>query len=199
MPGHPDPKQRRVLNLNRIGPGRFVFTALMLTAAAWSQLVGGLGAQAPQKLPTGRAEDARPTTVSLYFTDQDQAALLAEQRQLPPTNSPAALGKAIIRELASGPANKNLVRTLPGPDCLRGLFITPDKTAYVDLDREKWQQHPGGVQSDMLAIYAIVNSLVLNMAEIETVKILPQGSQPINPAGHLDLRYPLKANILLIR
>jgi len=146
-----------------------------------------------------QAEISRVVTVSLYFAGRDRLALLAEQRQLPRPKNPVAHGRTIIRELAAGPRNDNLRPTLPDSSRLRSFFIAPDKTAYVDLGSDMWAHHPGGVQSDILALYSIVNSLVLNMAEIDAVKILTPDSEPVIPAGHLDLRYPLKADILLIR
>lgn len=173
---------------------RLIIPALCLLAAP------GLAART---FSTGGADDgpekARAVTVSLYFADPVRFALLAEQRQLPGPQNPLALGRAIIRELATGPRDKHLARALPDGAVLRAFFIDSDKTAYVDLNSAMWAQHPGSVQSDILAIYSIVNSLVLNMAEIDTVKILNIGREPITAAGHLDLRYPLKANILLIR
>lgn len=174
--------------------------ALVLIPAVCGLCPPSLFAQTPlTSQAPDQAEISRAITVSLYFGDKDHFALLAEQRELQPPKSPVALGRTIIRELTAGPHNNNLVRTLPDSDILRTFFIASDKTAYVDLDSEMWAHHPGGVQSDILAIYAIVNSLVLNMVEIDAVKILILGREPILPTGHLDLRYPLKANILLIR
>ena len=161
----------------------------------------GLDAQTPPSGEPGtvRPETARAVVLSLYFADSERFALLAEQRQLPYPENPVAFGKTIIRELTTGPRGKHLLRTLPDGDILRAFFIDTDKTAYVDLNAAMWARHPGGVQADMLAIYSIVNSLVLNMAEIDAVKIMSRGREPIPTDGHLDLHYPLKADILLIR
>jgi hypothetical protein len=171
-----------------------ISAALCLLTAPGLCARASTGGQVPDGLETDRA-----VTLSLYFADPARFALLAEQRQLPRPENPLALGRAIIGELVAGPYNKHLVRTLPDGAILRALFIDADKTAYVDLDNTMWARHPGSVQSDILAVYSIVNSLVLNMAEIDTVKILSRGREPIPAAGHLDLRYPFKANILLIR
>jgi len=162
-------------------------TAACLSTAA------GVSAQ------TARPVDTREMTISLYFADPTRFALQAEQRQIRRPETPTDLGKLIVRELTSGPQKQALGRTLPAGDVLRTLFIGGDRTAYVDFNHTMWQKHPGGIQADMLAIYSIVNSLVLNMAEIEAVQFLNLGREPLPTAGHLDLRYPLKANILLIR
>ena len=180
--------------------GILIVMAMIMIPALGLLAVPCLYAQASPdgEVPDG-LETARAVTVSLYYADNTRFALLAEQRQLPRSKNPVALGRTILRELAAGPLDKHRVRTLPKGDILKTFFIGSDKTAYVDLNTEMWTHHPGGVQADMLAIYSIVNSLVLNMAEIDAVKILSADREPIPAAGHLDLRYPLKANILLIR
>ena len=177
-----------------------IVMAMIMIAALGLLALPCLYAQAsPGGEVPGGLETARTVTVSLYYADNARFALLSEQRQLSRSESPVALGRTIIRELSAGPLDKQRVRTLPKGELLKTFFIDSDKTAYVDLNPEMWTHHPGGVQADMLAIYSIVNSLVLNMAEIDAVKILSPGREPVPAAGHLDLRYPLKANILLIR
>jgi len=39
------------------------------------------------------------------------------------------------------------------------------------------ENHPGGCKSELMTIYSIVNSLILNVSEIEAVKILIGGNQ----------------------
>jgi len=148
---------------------------------------------------TARSARTQEMTISLYFADPARFALQAEQRQILRPETPTDLGKVIVRELTTGPQKQGLRRTLPAGNVLRTFFISGDRTAYVDFNNTMWQKHPGGIQADTLAIYSIVNSLVLNLAEIEAVQFLNLGREPLPTAGHLDLRYPLKANILLIR
>jgi len=200
MPKRPGYKIGRTPDFRLSRAGGLAMVAMIMIPALCLLAATGPYAQTP---PGGEVADepetARAVTVSLYFADHTRFALLAEQRQLPRSENPVGLGRAIIGELAAGPRDKHLVRALPNSHILRTFFIGADKTAYVDLGNEMWTHHPSGVQSDILAIYSIVNSLVLNMAEIDAVKILRLGREPITAAGHLDLRYPLKANILLIR
>jgi hypothetical protein len=44
-----------------------------------------------------------------------------------------------------------------------------------------------------------VNSLILNIPEIETVRILVEGKEEATLAGHVDLRFPFQANMLFVR
>jgi hypothetical protein len=61
------------------------------------------------------------------------------------------------------------------------------------------ENHPGGIKLELITIYSIVNSLILNIPAIDAVKILIGGREALTLAGHVDLRFPFKANMLLIR
>ena len=136
--------------------------------------------------------------IHLYFADKDNSFLISEERSLFLSSDPAESGKQIIEALIHGP-QKGLMQTIPGDGKLRALYVTQDGTAYVDLTRAVKEQHPGGVKSEYLTIYSIVNSLILNSSEINAVKILIGGSESLTLAGHIDLSSPFYANMLLIR
>jgi hypothetical protein len=51
----------------------------------------------------------------------------------------------------------------------------------------------------LLTIFSVVNSLILNVSEIDRVKILIDGSETSTLAGHINLQVPFKAHMLLIR
>lgn len=136
--------------------------------------------------------------VYLYFADKSKPFLTAEERELTCSNNPAVLGKAIIEALINGP-QQDLMRTIPADTRLRALYLTRKGVAYVDITDNIRAQHPGGSESELLTIYSIVNSLVLNIPEITTVKVLIDGTESMTLAGHIDLRFPFKANMLIVR
>lgn len=137
------------------------------------------------------------STVHLYFINRENSFLAAEKRELLHSGDSASLAKAIINALIAGP--KHLVRALPADTKLRALFIDQGKTAYVDFHGSIQENHPGGIQSELFSIYSIVNSLVLNIPAIDTVKILLAGHESMTLAGHIDIRFPFKAHMLLVR
>ena len=61
------------------------------------------------------------------------------------------------------------------------------------------ENHPGGSQTEFLTVYSIVNSLALNIPQISSVKILIEGRETMTIAGHIDSRFPFKANMILVR
>jgi spore germination protein GerM len=136
--------------------------------------------------------------VHLYFSDSDNSFLISEERSLSARIRPEALGLQIINALLEGP-KQALERTIPEGTVLRGFYILKNRTAYVDLSREIRERHPGGAKSELMTIYSMVNSLILNIPEIETVKILVEGKEEATLAGHVDLRFPFRANMLFVR
>lgn len=136
--------------------------------------------------------------VHLYFLDSNNSYLIAEERSFPISNHPKKLGLQILEALLDGP-KQTLERAIPEGTELRGFYILENRTAYVDLSQDLRERHAGGANSELMTIYSIVNSLVLNIATIETVKILVEGREVTTLAGHVDLRYPLQANMLYVR
>ncbi len=138
------------------------------------------------------------SVIYLYFSDRENVHLIAEERVLDHSTDPAEFGRQLITGLIKGPT-QGYLRTIPEETILRSLYVTRDGTAYVDFSSTVTEKHPGGVQSELLTIYSIVNSLVLNVNEINRVKILIQGNESLTLAGHIDLNAPFKANMLIVR
>ena len=167
-----------------------LFLTLMVTNA------GADPEQNNQVSPT--IDQIKPSVSHVYFADRDNSYLSAEKRVFTRADSPVDAGRQIIEALIKGP-QKGLVRTTPSGTLLRALYLTPDGTAYVDLNEAVTTRHPGGCKTEILTVYSIVNSLILNIPEIESVKILVDGRETRTLAGHLDIRFPFKADMLLIR
>ncbi|MBS3733268.1 MAG: GerMN domain-containing protein [Desulfobacterales bacterium] len=136
--------------------------------------------------------------VYLYFADPETGYLSSEARRIQRTADTAVFCQKITEALIAGPEN-GLMRTLPGKTELRALYITGGGIAYVDFNGEVSEHHPGGVRSELLSVYSVVNSLILNTDGIRAVKILVNGKEADTLAGHVDIRLPLKAQMLLVR
>jgi spore germination protein GerM len=134
----------------------------------------------------------------LYFADRNHSFLKSEPRVMHQSNDPVEFGRAIVEALIKGP-QKGLVRTIPAGTELSAIYIDPDNVCYVDLSESVTKKHPGGTNSELLTIYSVVNSLILNVSEIKQVKILIEGNEAPTLAGHINLQFPFKAHMLLIR
>jgi hypothetical protein len=155
-------------------------------------------APTPATYSTSPAANAMRRIVHLYFSVPDHSGLTAETRELADPGSPAELGKNIVRALIDGPREKG-ERTLPESTVVRNVFVADDGIAYVDFSNMVAEDHPGGVEMEFISIYSVVNSLVLNLEGISAVKLLIGGQESDTLAGHMDLRFPFKANILFIK
>jgi len=137
--------------------------------------------------------------VHLYFADEADRYLGVEDRVVSHPDSPCRLAHLLLDALFDGPKSK-LNQVLPKGNFLRAVYIDSDnRIAYVDLKQIIVSHFPGGIDQELLAIYAIVNTLTLNIKEIDQVKIIIGGQEANTLAGHLDIRYPYTTNMLIVR
>jgi spore germination protein GerM len=155
---------------------------------------GSLRSQVTKPVPVHEAARRR---VELYFGSAGGHHLQAEGRRIEATD-PIAAAEAMVAGLLQGPETPELVSPIPHGTRLLHLFMTEDGTAYVDCSSELSASHPGGVTAERLTLYAIVNTLAMNLKEIERVQILIEGKAQATLAGHLDIRHPKTADPLLV-
>jgi spore germination protein GerM len=147
---------------------------------------------------SAQVREATSQRVHLYFADQKGNYLQAEERKILAENSISAI-KAIMTALLEGPDDPKLVSTIPSGSRLLHVFVTDDGTAYLDFNLELRRHHPGGVTAERLTLYAIVNSIVLNLEQVERVQLLLEGKTVSTLTGHLDISQTKTANLLIVR
>jgi hypothetical protein len=178
-----------------------VFCTALLTATAPAASEEAVPAQR-KDFPAGIADkppsEFHRALVHLYFADRSGGYLSSEERVMTHPGDDTRFAADIVRALIGGP-RENLVRTLPPETRLRSLFIADDSCCFVDLSSDCRQFHPGGGQTELLSVYSIVNSLVLNIDTVSSVKLLMDGDEVSTLAGHIDVTPSLTADMLLIR
>jgi len=72
---------------------------------------------------------------------------------------------------------------------LRALYLDAAGTAYLDLAPMAAGQKElrASVQEELLAVYALVNTVAQNFTEVRQVRILVDGREVQTLAGHIDL------------
>ena len=60
---------------------------------------------------------------------------------------------------------------------IRAFFILDPGTAYIDFGIDAFDNHPGGVGNELLSVYSVVNSLILNSEVIRSVQFLIGGQE----------------------
>jgi spore germination protein GerM len=179
---------------------------LVFVVVIWALLPLIAGGEDAITLPPSAATDLQAegqgvqdqNLVHVYFADRFGNYLQAEKRNLASAANGVEKGRLILKALIKGPRT-NLARTIPTETRINAFFLGPGGRAYVDLSEDVMNKSPGGCKTEMLTVYSIVNSLVLNMPEVTSVKILINGQETPTIAGHIDNRYPYTADMLLIR
>lgn len=126
-------------------------------------------------------------TVNLYFESPD-LLLVPERRDVPLPENPAGAVPMVVRELFKGPANPSVPRLFPADTVLRGAYLLPDGTVFVDVGGQTitdgWNT---GTHQELMAIESLVQTLVANFAGAHRVRILVNGSPAETLGGHVSL------------
>ena len=61
---------------------------------------------------------------------------------------------------------------MPPGTTLRGLYVSDRFEVFVDLDATVRTKHPGGSMQELLTVYSVVNTLLVNLPTMTEVQIL---------------------------
>ncbi len=136
--------------------------------------------------------------MKVFFPSASSDRLLGEEREIFETASPVDRAKQILSDLISGPSSDATLAALPEGTRLRQVYLMDSGTAYVDLSSELRTGATWGTDEEILAVYAVVDSIILNVPEIRRVGILVDGRPCETLGGHVDLRRPFVADRGLI-
>jgi len=145
------------------------------------------------------AEPLRPVRVRVYFPSADATDLVGEDREIFDTAAPGDRAKQILSDLIEGPESGAAVPAVPRGVRLRQVYVLADGTAWADFSVELRDLAAGGSAEELTTVYAIVDSVALNVREIRRLGILIEGEEVDTLTGHLDLRRPLAPRTDLIR
>lgn len=146
----------------------------------------------------GTARDPDTGPVFLYFADPQTGYLSAEPRDMERRHDIAGFCKQLVQALLAGPESGRMP-VFPPETKLRALYAAPGATVYVDLSGDFAARHPKGVRSELLSVFGIVNTILLNTDRVRAVQILIDGRQSGTLAGHIDISRPHTAQMLLVR
>ena len=161
-------------------------------------VVVGWALQGISMVPHSVAGNVSQQVVHLYFADAKKPFLVGESRLMINSGDPISFGRQIVTALING-SNGGALATIPAGTQLRAFFILGDGTAVVDFSNHIRNNHSGSCRQEKLTLFSVVNSLALNVTEIDQVKILIDGTEARTLTGHLALEFPLTADLLLTR
>ncbi len=177
----------------------FWLLAALLAAAAGVLVWQHLSApSAPGTAPAPASQSTRPDeplTVTLYRPVDGMltAAPAAVARQF----STQAQARAVLSALLADPhAAQSAVFSEVR---LRAFFLDASGTAYVDLSPVRPEGAKASAWDELLAIYAVADTLTQNVDEIKRVRFLIEGKEAQTLAGHIDLSGSFEKRMDLVK
>jgi hypothetical protein len=152
------------------------------------------GAKTPPPVPAVQ-ESTGYHPVVLFFAAESGDSLVREGREIEPCDEIAGCLEEILEGLIDGPVS-NLAPVLPATGMFNSVKLAGD-VATVDFAGELLDALPAGSSSEMMAAYAIVNSLALNYPQVRMVRFTLDGKPLQTLKGHLDIRAPLAPDFSL--
>lgn len=128
----------------------------------------------------------------VVFYEAPTLLLTGEKRSVALPENPAGALSVVVRELMKGSANPTLPPLFPTDTVVRGAFLLPDGTAFVDLGGPTLTQGWGtGTHRELMAIFSVVQTVTENFAEVKRVRILINDEPAETLAGHISLAHAL--------
>lgn len=178
-----------------------LFGVVVLVAGLIGWLSARRMAEAPAPAPPETVKESLGSSkqqVHLYFSDAQGAYLTAERQFMDRPADNVLFGRRLIEALIKGP-QKGGGRTLPADASLRAVYILDDGTAVVDFHADAMAHHPGGIGCELLSLYSVVNTLILNIEAIRSVKVLIGGNEADVLVDQVDLSGRNAADMLWVR
>ena len=175
-----------------------VAVAVVAAALAWVLFVGLPRWTRPQAGPVAPAAAAPESTpkirARIYYMAEDGLRLEALDREVEVGEGTADQAQRLVVAQLEAPPPP-LLPVFPTGTVVRGVYVSPEGVAYVDLSGQAARAHGGGSLDEIFTVYSLVNTLTDNLPAITAVQILLDGKEADTLAGHVDLRRPLTRNL----
>jgi spore germination protein GerM len=149
--------------------------------------------------PAAHADaDARKIRATLFYVAENGIQLVAVDREVGYADETAEQARLLLEALIK-PAEAPMVSAIPEGVTLKTVLLSEKGDAFVDFSPELATRHSGGSLDELLTVYAIVDTLTVNLPAIGRVQILIDGKEADTLAGHIDLRRPLAKNLIWTR
>lgn len=168
----------------------FILIALVFGGLFWQKYQEAR--QLPDT-PPGKQGPAATKKITLFFGD-DESYLIREAREVETCIDRTTCLRSLLEELFVGPVGE-LAAVIPEWTTINSVKIE-NNLATVDLGKDFAESLEPGSSAEMMAVYAIVDTICNNMPEIQRVKITLDGDQSAH-LRHLDLSEPLEPDYSL--
>ncbi len=173
---------------------------LILTVTAITLLVAAAGAYLWFRASRSSKQTAEPAAAAPAAPVQQLDDTLPATLYVPQKGKLIAVSSAVRRQPDAQLEARETVLALLGDERggsaavlgevrLRALYLDGEGTAYLDLAEASPNQRDirASAWDELLAVYALVNTVTQNVPEVRAVRFLVDGRQVQTLAGHLDL------------
>lgn len=151
-----------------------------------------------EAVATGEDAAAGETLAMDLFFPGTGGWLLAERREIAASAESVDRITAVVESLLAGPTGSGMRAPLPDAANVRKIYLAENGLAYLDFESPENTPPASGSQREMLTVYSLVNTVLLNFEQLDGVVLLWNGRQLKTFAGHVDTMRPLAANPDLI-
>ena len=155
-------------------------------------------APATSNAAAAEAADARKIRATLFYVAENGVQLIPVDREVGYADETSEQARLLIEALIK-PVEAPMVSAIPEGVTLKTVLLSEKGDAFVDFSPELSTKHVGGSLQELLTVYAIVDTLTVNLPAIGRVQILIDGKEADTLAGHIDLRRPLAKNLAWTR
>lgn len=135
-----------------------------------------------------------PRDILLYFSLAQEPVLYPETRQIEGCDSDLACLDGMLKALAAGPGEAGgLIRVLPEGTLVNQVQVEEDLVT-IDFSARLVNGHPGGSLTELMTVYAVVDSVAANFPHLRRVSFLVDGEPRATLKGHVDLSQPVAAD-----
>jgi spore germination protein GerM len=173
--------------------GRKIIIVLIAAVAVMLIVYYLLMRPAGRREPAGVEEVPEETrSVTLYFAGPEADKLVPETHEIAVEEGLEAQVRAVIAELARGPAAAGMVSSIPdGVQLLQAFWVEDTQTLYLDFNRALVTNHPGGSTGEYYTITTIIKTIGDNFPQVRYVQFLVSGYPVETIAGHYAVDKPL--------
>ena len=178
-------------------------TVIFLAAAGWGVYQYwfrdvGIRTSAVRSASTPAESQEGKVPVTLYLPAAGSDGLREEKRELPDSPQFEEKAAAVLGELLKG-NSESREGLFPRGTKVLAVFWDPRGIVYVDLSKEATQGNHLGPWAEALRVYAVVNTMAANFPGVKRVKILVEGQEVENLAGHVSLQEPLEPKTEIVQ
>jgi hypothetical protein len=149
-------------------------------------------------MPAHEVEAPGPEATVRIFYEGPGGALTPYVHRLRRDLQPNHRERFVLERIFSPPPHPRFRSAIPEGTQLRAFYVL-ERSAYVDVSKEFLEAPEPSARGERLAVYALVNGIVLNSREVDTVQILVEGRPVASAWGWMDCSTPLGANLSVIQ